>query len=57
MRLARESDHRFAILLEETVLHYRVADDAAMCGQLEYLPTAAGPSGLSKPSTPLVTNR
>ncbi|KIF75240.1 XRE family transcriptional regulator [Streptomyces sp. 150FB] len=38
-RLARsrvifEGDHRFSLLLEETVLYYRVCDDAAMAAQL-----------------------
>lgn len=38
-RVIREGDHRFALLLEETVLHYRVCDDAAMREQLEHLLT------------------
>ncbi|MEU1281987.1 helix-turn-helix transcriptional regulator [Streptomyces sp. NPDC005805] len=36
-RVVREGDHRFALLLEETVLHYRVCGDEAMREQLEYL--------------------
>ncbi|GAA2358306.1 helix-turn-helix transcriptional regulator [Streptomyces carpaticus] len=36
-RVVREGDHRFALLLEEAVLHYRVSDDAAMAGQLRHL--------------------
>lgn len=36
-RVVREGGHRFALLLEEAVLHYRVSDDAAMAGQLRYL--------------------
>ncbi|MGH3645700.1 MAG: helix-turn-helix domain-containing protein [Micromonosporaceae bacterium] len=32
-----EGDHRFALLLEETVLHYRIGDAATMAGQLGYL--------------------
>ncbi|MCP3820495.1 helix-turn-helix transcriptional regulator [Streptomyces sp. A3M-1-3] len=36
-RVVREGDHRFALLLEETVLYYRVSDDEAMAGQLGYL--------------------
>ncbi|MER6709760.1 MULTISPECIES: helix-turn-helix transcriptional regulator [unclassified Streptomyces] len=36
-RVVHEGDHRFGLLLEETVLHYRVCDDAAMAGQLRYL--------------------
>ncbi|WP_406014950.1 helix-turn-helix domain-containing protein [Streptomyces sp. NBC_00984] len=38
-RVIREGEHRFALLLEETVLHYRVCDDAAMREQLEHLLT------------------
>jgi len=33
----REGDHRFAILVEEGVLHQQLADDEAMAGQLGYL--------------------
>ncbi|MFJ7202967.1 DUF5753 domain-containing protein [Streptomyces sp. NPDC098789] len=36
-RVLREGDHRFALLLEETVLYYRVSDDEAMREQLEAL--------------------
>lgn len=36
-RVLHEGDHRFALLLEETVLRYRIGDDAAMAGQLGYL--------------------
>ncbi|MCQ8772764.1 helix-turn-helix domain-containing protein [Streptomyces telluris] len=36
-RVVREGDHRFALLIEEAVLYYRVCDDAAMAGQLGYL--------------------
>jgi transcriptional regulator with XRE-family HTH domain len=36
-RVVREGDHRFALLLEEAVLRYRVSDDAAMVGQLDHL--------------------
>lgn len=38
-RVIREGDHRFALLLEEAVLHYRVCDDEAMRDQLEHLLT------------------
>ncbi|MDX3766072.1 MULTISPECIES: helix-turn-helix transcriptional regulator [unclassified Streptomyces] len=38
-RVIREGDHRFALLLEETVLHYRVCDDAAMREQLDHVLT------------------
>ncbi|MFE1511258.1 hypothetical protein [Streptomyces sp. NPDC058726] len=33
--MIREGDHRFALVLEETVLYYRVSDDAAMAAQLD----------------------
>ena len=36
-RVIHEGDHRFALLLEKTVLYYRVSDDVAMAGQLRYL--------------------
>ncbi|MER6250244.1 MULTISPECIES: helix-turn-helix domain-containing protein [unclassified Streptomyces] len=36
-RVLHEGDHRFALLLEETVLRYRIGDDATMAGQLGYL--------------------
>ncbi|WP_432586218.1 helix-turn-helix transcriptional regulator [Streptomyces sp. HD1123-B1] len=32
-----EGDHRFALLVEETVLRYRIGDGATMAGQLGYL--------------------
>ncbi|MFC4512673.1 helix-turn-helix domain-containing protein [Streptomyces ehimensis] len=38
-RVVREGDHRFALLLEETVLYYRVCDDEAMGEQLDHLLT------------------
>ncbi|WP_059007105.1 helix-turn-helix domain-containing protein [Streptomyces specialis] len=33
----REGDHRFAVLVEETVLHYRIGDVGVMAGQLGQL--------------------
>ncbi|MFE3766974.1 helix-turn-helix domain-containing protein [Streptomyces sp. NPDC059104] len=36
-RVLHEGDHRFALLLEETVLRYRIGDDVTMAGQLGYL--------------------
>ncbi|MEU5160052.1 helix-turn-helix transcriptional regulator [Streptomyces sp. NPDC020875] len=36
-RVLHEGDHRFALLVEETVLRYRIGDAATMAGQLGYL--------------------
>lgn len=36
-RVVRDGNHRFALLLEEAVLYYRVSDEAAMAGQLRHL--------------------
>ncbi|MFI7439696.1 DUF5753 domain-containing protein [Nonomuraea indica] len=47
-RLLYEGDHRFAILMEESVLHDRVADDEVMAGQLGQLL-----EGMSLPSISL----
>ncbi|GAB2584203.1 helix-turn-helix transcriptional regulator [Streptomyces capparidis] len=38
-RVLYEGDHRFALLLEEAVLRYRIGDTATMAGQLGYLLT------------------
>ncbi|MFF9405855.1 helix-turn-helix domain-containing protein [Streptomyces anandii] len=39
-RVVRQGDHRFALLLEESVLRHRVGDAETMAGQLAYLLTA-----------------
>ncbi|MFE9865202.1 Scr1 family TA system antitoxin-like transcriptional regulator [Streptomyces sp. NPDC005506] len=36
-RVLREGDHRFAILVEESVLRYRIGDASTMAGQLGHL--------------------
>ncbi|MDX3854801.1 helix-turn-helix transcriptional regulator [Streptomyces sp. AK02-01A] len=36
-RVVHEGDHRFALLMEETVLRYRIGDEETMAGQLGYL--------------------
>ncbi|MGW7347272.1 helix-turn-helix domain-containing protein [Streptomyces sp. NPDC054854] len=46
-KVIREGDHRFAILLEETVLYYRVSEDQAMTEQLEHLLTVMGQQNVS----------
>jgi hypothetical protein len=35
--VVREGDHRFAVLIEETVLRYRIGDADVMAGQLGHL--------------------
>ncbi|MEV7782120.1 helix-turn-helix transcriptional regulator [Kitasatospora sp. NPDC088351] len=35
--VVREGDHRFAVLVEESVLRYRIGDAEAMTGQLDHL--------------------
>jgi len=39
-RIIREGDHRFAIVIEETVLRYRLGDASVMAGQLGSLLSA-----------------
>jgi len=39
-RIIREGDHRFAVLIEETVLRYRLGDAGVMAGQLGSLLSA-----------------
>ncbi|BAU83404.1 hypothetical protein SLA_2477 [Streptomyces laurentii] len=46
-RVLSEGDHRFALIIEETVLYYLVSDEAAMAEQLEYLLTAMGRPNVS----------
>ncbi|WP_042421980.1 helix-turn-helix domain-containing protein [Streptacidiphilus anmyonensis] len=41
-RVIQEGDHRFALLLEETVLRYRIGDPSVMAGQLGYLLAVMG---------------
>lgn len=36
-RVVHDGNHRFALLLEETVLRYRIGDEETMAGQLGYL--------------------
>ncbi|MFF5130170.1 helix-turn-helix domain-containing protein [Streptomyces syringium] len=46
-RVIGEGDHRFGLLLEETVLYYRVCEDAAMAEQLDHLLTIMGQPNVS----------
>ncbi|MFE2723543.1 helix-turn-helix domain-containing protein [Kitasatospora sp. NPDC059327] len=41
-RLLREGDHRYALLIEESVLRYRIGDRFVMRGQLEALAAVMG---------------
>lgn len=56
-RVIREGDHRFALLLEETVLYYRVSDDAAMAEQLEQLLAVMGQQNVSLGIIPKAARR
>ncbi|MEU2833842.1 helix-turn-helix transcriptional regulator [Streptomyces lavendulae] len=56
-RVLREGDHRFAVLLEETVLYYRVSDDAAMRDQLEALLAVMSRPNVSLGIIPKTTRR
>ncbi|MER7984220.1 DUF5753 domain-containing protein [Streptomyces noursei] len=56
-RVVREGDHRFALLLEEAVLYYRVSDDAAMAGQLGYLLSVMAQPNVSLGVIPFVVRR
>ncbi|MET8677656.1 helix-turn-helix transcriptional regulator [Streptomyces sp. NPDC004647] len=60
----REGDHRFAIVVEETVLRYRIGDAGVMAGQLGYLLSAMNlpsvslgiiPATVARPMWPLET--
>lgn len=62
--ILREGDHRFAFLVEETVLRYAIGDAATMAGQLGYLLTAISypsvslgviPFGAKRPMWPVET--
>ncbi|PKV86387.1 helix-turn-helix transcriptional regulator [Streptomyces sp. TLI_146] len=46
-RVIQEGAHRFALLLEETVLYHCVSDDAAMAGQLGHLLSVMAQSNVS----------
>ncbi|MEU9011467.1 helix-turn-helix transcriptional regulator [Streptomyces sp. NPDC048479] len=56
-RVIREGDHRFALLLEETVLYYRVSDEAAMAEQLQHLLTVMARPNVSLGIIPVTARR
>lgn len=56
-RIIREGDHRFAIVLEETVLRYRLGDAGVMAGQLGSLLSAMDLPAVSLGIIPAATER
>ncbi|WP_435600065.1 helix-turn-helix domain-containing protein [Streptomyces sp. C10-9-1] len=56
-RVLHEGDHRFALLLEETVLRYRIGDEATMAGQLGYLLALMALPNVSLGVIPFTTQR
>jgi transcriptional regulator with XRE-family HTH domain len=54
-RIIHEPGHRFSMVIEEPVLHYRLADDDAMAAQLGYLLTAGALPSVSLGIIPSVT--
>jgi hypothetical protein len=51
------ADHRFAVLLEESVLHYRIGDTDTMAGQLGHLLTVASLPSVSLGIIPVNADR
>ncbi|MGI5137324.1 helix-turn-helix domain-containing protein [Streptomyces sp. CA-106110] len=56
-RVLREGDHRFAILVEEAVLRYRIGDAGVMAGQLGHLLSIMSLSAVSLGVVPFSTSR
>lgn len=56
-RIIHERGHRFVLLIEESVLHYRVGDNDAMAAQLGYLLTAGALPAVSLGIIPAVARR
>ncbi|MER5226072.1 helix-turn-helix domain-containing protein [Streptomyces flaveus] len=54
-RIIHEPGHRFALLIEETVLHYQIGDADAMAAQLGYLLTAGALPAVSLGIIPMAT--
>ncbi|MEY9841788.1 helix-turn-helix domain-containing protein [Streptacidiphilus sp. EB103A] len=56
-RILREGDHRFAVLVEEAVLRYRVGDASTMAGQLGHLLAVMSLPAVSLGVIPFTTSR
>ncbi len=56
-RIIHEPGHRFVLLIEESVLRYRVAEPDVMAGQLGYLMTAGSLPAVSLGIIPMATPR
>ncbi|MEU9245895.1 helix-turn-helix transcriptional regulator [Streptomyces sp. NPDC048385] len=56
-RIVHEQGHRFVVVIEEPVLHYRIADPDAMAAQLGYLLTAGALPAVSLGIVPMVAAR
>lgn len=56
-RVVHEGDHRFAVLLEESVLRHRIGDTETMAGQLGHLLTVAALPSVSLGIIPLDADR
>jgi transcriptional regulator with XRE-family HTH domain len=56
-RILRKPDHTFAVILEETVLRYRIGDAAVMAGQLGHLLEAMSLPSISLGVTPSTAHR
>ncbi len=56
-RLLREGDHRFAFVLEESVLRYRMGGPAVLAGQLEHLLSAMRLPSVSLAVIPFTASR
>ncbi|MCF3131249.1 helix-turn-helix domain-containing protein [Streptomyces olivochromogenes] len=56
-RIVHEQGHRFVVVIEESVLHYRIADPNAMAAQLGYLLTAGALPAVSLGIVPTAARR
>jgi transcriptional regulator with XRE-family HTH domain len=55
--IIRDGRRRFSLLVEESVLHYRIGDDATMAGQLGYLLAVMSLPSVSLGVIPFTTHR
>ncbi|MER7179847.1 helix-turn-helix transcriptional regulator [Streptomyces hyaluromycini] len=56
-RIIHEQGHRFVVVIEEPVLHYRIAEADAMAAQLGYLLTAGALPAVSLGIVPMTAQR